>query len=50
MGLAVRVPATVLMLLCVTWKLGASVRKGGLDPTATKVTDLLNHAAVVAIG
>ena len=38
MGLPVRVPATVSMLLHVTWRLGVSVRKGGLDPTATKVT------------
>ena len=38
MGLPVRVPATVSMLLHVTWRLGVSARKGGLDPTATKVT------------
>ena len=38
MGLAVRVPATVSMLLSVICRLGVSVRQGGLDPTATKVT------------
>ena len=38
MVLPVRVPATVSMLLHVTWRLGVSARKGGLDPTATKVT------------
>ena len=38
MVLPVRVPATVSMLLHVTWRLGVSARKAGLDPTATKVT------------
>ena len=38
MGLPVRVPATVSMLLHVTWRSGVSARKGGLDPPATKVT------------
>ena len=38
LGLAVRVPATVSMLLSVICRLGVSVRQGGLDPTATKVT------------
>ena len=38
MGLPVRVPATVSMLSHVTWRSGVSARKGGLDPTATKVT------------
>ena len=38
MGLPVRVPVTVSMLLHVTWRSGVSARKGGLDPTAAKVT------------
>ena len=38
MVLPVRVPVTVSMLLHVTWRLGVSARKAGLDPTATKVT------------
>ena len=37
MGLAVRVHATVSMLVHVTWWLDASVRKDGLDLTAAKV-------------
>ena len=40
LGLAARVPATVSMsiLLSVISRLGVSVRQGGLDSTATKVT------------
>ena len=38
LGLAASVPATVSMLLSVIGRLGVSVRQGGLDPTATKVT------------